>query len=85
MIQERIRFLFNHLIKISNPVFASSVTYFIPIVAVILGVFYKEEITFNQIIGLFLILMGVLLLNIKSPTSKIKELIKFVKNKINGV
>ena len=67
--------LFNHLIKISTPVFASSVTYFIPIVAVILGVCYKEEITFNQIIGLFLILMGVLLLNIKSPLSKLKSLL----------
>ena len=67
--------LFNHLIKISTPVFASSETYFIPIVAVILGVFYKEEITFNQIIGLFLILIGVLLLNIKSPLSKLRSLL----------
>ena len=76
--------LFNHLIKISNPVFASSVTYFIPIVAVILGVYYKEEITFNQIIGLSLILMGVLLINIKSPLSKLKVLINFVKKTNNA-
>ncbi len=71
--------LFNKLIKISNAVFASSVTYFIPIVAVILGGFYKEEITFNQIFGLLLVLTGVLLLNIENPISKLKALTKFAK------
>lgn len=71
--------LFNHLIKISNPVFASSVTYFIPIVAVILGFSYQEEITFSQIIGLFLILTGVLLLNVKTPLSKLKSLLNLKK------
>ena len=71
--------LFNRLIKISNPVFASSVTYFIPIIAVIFGIMYNEEITLIQIFGLIIILIGVLILNMENPMSKLKGLTKFAK------
>lgn len=56
-------FLFNRLIQISGPVFSSSVTYFIPVVALILGVLDGERILGIQAIGMLLILTGVYLLN----------------------
>ncbi|MDA3905728.1 MAG: DMT family transporter [Bacteroidales bacterium] len=57
--------LFNKLIKIAIPVFVSSVTYFIPIVALIWG-FYDNE-SFNLLFFLWigLILSGVYLVNKK--------------------
>lgn len=52
--------LFFKLIQISSPVFASSVTYLIPVVAIILGYFVMQEtLTFVQCIGAFIILIGV--------------------------
>lgn len=56
-------FLFNRLIQVSGPVFSSSVTYFIPVVALILGVLDGERILGIQAIGMLLILTGVYLLN----------------------
>ena len=56
-------FLFNGIIKISSALFASSVTYFIPIVAVIIGFLMKEKITSNQIIAMIIVLLGVLLIH----------------------
>lgn len=56
-------FLFNGIIKISSALFASSVTYFIPIVAVIIGFLTKEKITSNQIMAMIIILLGVLLIH----------------------
>ena len=56
-------FLFNRLIQTSGPVFASSVTYFIPIVALLLGWFDNERILAIQFAGMLLILGGVYLLN----------------------
>ena len=52
--------LFFKLIQISSPVFASSVTYIIPIVAIILGYFVMNE-TLNSIqgIGALIVLIGV--------------------------
>ena len=55
--------LFNQLIKISSPVFASSVTYFIPIVAMSIGFFIGESITPMQVIGMFVLIGGVLIVN----------------------
>ena len=55
--------LFNQLIKISSPVFASSVTYFIPIVAMSIGFFIGESITTTQVIGMFVLIGGVLIIN----------------------
>ncbi len=56
-------FLFNGIIKISSALFASSVTYFIPIVAVIIGFLMKEKITSNQIMAMIIVLLGVLLIH----------------------
>ncbi len=54
--------LFFKLIQVSSPIFASSVTYLIPIVAFTLGIFiYHEKINFMQVIGASIVLVGVYL------------------------
>ena len=54
---------FNKLIKMTGPLFATSCTYIIPIVAIIWGISDKEIITLHQIIGFVIILGGVYLVN----------------------
>ena len=54
---------FNKLIHLSSPVFAASVTYIIPIVAVLWGVWDGETINLYQLIGGAIILFGVYLVN----------------------
>ena len=56
-------FLFNGILRISSALFASSVTYFIPIVAVIIGLWFKESISVYQILSMVIILGGVLFAN----------------------
>lgn len=52
--------LFFKLIQISSPVFASSTTYIIPVVAFILGfAFMGETLNFIQAIGALIVLLGV--------------------------
>jgi drug/metabolite transporter (DMT)-like permease len=58
--------LFNVLIKRSSALFASSVTYLIPIVAMGWGVFEKEPVLLLHILSVCLILVGVYLVNRKS-------------------
>lgn len=53
--------LFFKLIQISSPVFATSVTYLIPIVAFFWGLLDHEILTPIQFIGAFIILIGVYL------------------------
>lgn len=55
--------LFFKLLKMSNPTFSSSVTYLIPIVAIILGVLDGESIHWIQIMGLVLILLSIRLID----------------------
>ncbi len=55
--------LFNKLIQISSPIFSSSVTYLIPIVAIFWGVLDGERLYFGQFLAGFLILLGVYLTN----------------------
>jgi drug/metabolite transporter (DMT)-like permease len=55
--------LFNILIKKVNIMFAASVTYLMPIVALIIGFFDDEKIVWNDVVGLILILIGVLIMN----------------------
>jgi len=62
--------LFNTLIKMSSPVFASSVTYLIPIVALIWGVADGEKISWTFVLWILLILTGVFLVNKKSFRKK---------------
>jgi len=53
--------LFYKLIHMSSPVFATTVTYLIPIVAFFWGLLDNEVITPVQFIGAFIILIGVYL------------------------
>ena len=54
---------FNKLIKMTGPLFATSCTYIIPIVAIIWGVSDNEIITIHHIIGFVIILGGIYLVN----------------------
>jgi drug/metabolite transporter (DMT)-like permease len=53
--------LFFKLIQMSSPVFATSVTYLIPIVAFFWGLLDNEMLTPIQFFGAFVILIGVYL------------------------
>jgi drug/metabolite transporter (DMT)-like permease len=57
--------LFNKILQISSPVFASSVTYLIPIFAFIWGILDGEAITAQHFLGMGIILFGVFLVNKK--------------------
>lgn len=57
--------IFYKLIQISSPIFASSVTYLIPIVACLWGLLDNEMLTPLQFLGAFIILIGVYLANKK--------------------
>ena len=57
--------LFNNLVQISTPVFASSVTYIMPIIAVSWGLLDGETFGFWQGIATVIILLGVYLANSK--------------------
>lgn len=61
--------IFNRLVQIATPIFASSVTYIIPIIALYLGVLYGEKINVLQLIATCIILFGVFLANRKKKTS----------------
>ena len=56
---------FYKLIQISTPVFATSVTYLIPVVAFLWGILDNEMLTSLQFFGAFIILIGVYLANKK--------------------
>lgn len=53
--------IFFKLIQISSPVFATSVTYLIPVVAFFWGLLDNESLTLIQFFGAFVILVGVYL------------------------
>ena len=54
---------FNRLIKLTSAIFASSVTYLIPIFAVLFGFILNESITYLQFISMLILLSGVFLVN----------------------
>lgn len=65
--------LFNRLIANASILFASSVTYLIPVVALLIGLGFNEEINFAQITSMLVILSGVFVANVigrKSMKSK---------------
>lgn len=62
---------FYRLVQITDPIFSSSVTYVIPIVAMMWGLAYGEKIYPAQYLGMALILSGVFLTN-RKKTSKPK-------------
>jgi len=55
--------LFNKLVQISSPIFSSSVTYLIPIIAILLGVLDGEKLQISQIFAGSFILLGIYLTN----------------------
>jgi len=57
--------IFNHVVQLTNTVFTSSVTYLIPVVAVLLGVLDGEAFWLQQGIGMLAILVGVWFANRK--------------------
>ncbi len=57
--------IFNYVLQISSPVFASSVTYLIPVVATLMGFIDGESISFLHYFGMTIILVGVYLINKK--------------------
>jgi drug/metabolite transporter (DMT)-like permease len=57
--------LYNYVLQISSPVFASSVTYLIPVVATMAGLFDGESISIWLYVGMAIIMVGIYLLNKK--------------------
>jgi drug/metabolite transporter (DMT)-like permease len=57
--------IFYMLVKRAGAIFASMVTYGIPVVAIILGIFYQEKVGWKQVACLALILLGVYVANRK--------------------
>lgn len=58
--------IFYMLVKRAGAVFASMVTYGIPVIAIIWGVIYKEDVGWKQVLCLTLILLGVYVANRKA-------------------
>ena len=56
--------LFNRLIQISSAVFASSVTYLIPFVALLIGWLDGEQVGWIQILAVLLIIFGILIIRL---------------------
>src|SRR5690606_11947491 len=63
--------IFNKLVKLSTPLFTSSVTYIIPIVAVLWGVLDGEQLYLNHYLGMIAIIGGVYLANVRKSTGAI--------------
>lgn len=57
--------LYNKMVHLATPIFASSVTYLIPIVAVFWGILDGEKVSFIQLLAATIILLGVYLVNKK--------------------
>ena len=60
------KIIFNKLVQISSPIFASSITYTLPVVALMWGILDGEIININQTLAALIILLGVYLSNKKS-------------------
>ncbi|WP_298519644.1 DMT family transporter [uncultured Kordia sp.] len=58
--------IYSRLVQISSPVFASSVTYTMPVVAIFWGVLDGEKLSPYQVLGGVIILLGVYLVNKKA-------------------
>lgn len=61
--------IFNHIVKLTNPLFTSSVTYIIPIVAVMWGLLDGEELLFLHYLGMAFIILGVYIANSRKRSS----------------
>lgn len=63
--------LFNQLIRISSALYASSVTYLIPFVAVLWGLYDAETFNGFYLLALLIILLGIYLINVKPKQAKL--------------
>jgi drug/metabolite transporter (DMT)-like permease len=72
---------FNYLIKISTVIFAASVTYLIPIVAVIWGILDGELFETAYVMWILVILLGVFLVNLNYQNAFVKRITKFLLHK----
>ena len=62
--------MFNKLVQISDPVFASSVTYLMPLISVMWGILDGEKFTLLQLAASLIIILGVYLANAKRKAKK---------------
>lgn len=62
--------IYNKLVQLTSPVFASTVTYLMPIVSVIWGLLDGEQFNTMQFVCMAIILLGVLLVTRKSAMNK---------------
>ena len=62
--------MFNKLVQISDPVFASSVTYLMPLISVMWGILDGEKFTLLQLTASLIIILGVYLANAKRKAKK---------------
>lgn len=62
--------IFNYLIAMTSVLFASSVTYLIPVVAVLIGVTIGEQISWGQVLSMAIVLLGVFISNVLSKKVK---------------
>ena len=77
--------LFYMLLKRAGALFASTVTYAIPLVAVGWGIFYGEKISLLQVYSLVVILIGVYMANAnKNPMDTFRKKNSFPKNISKG-
>ncbi len=63
--------IFNHIVQLTNPVFTSSVTYLIPLVAIVWGLVDGETLSLIHFVGIAGIILGVYVANKRD--SKIKS------------
>lgn len=61
--------LFNRIIAQTTALAASTVTYFIPIIAVAIGIYNGERFVWQQLLAMLVIITGVLLVNLKGRKS----------------
>lgn len=64
-------YLFAVLLKISSPLFASSVTYLMPLVSVAWGLLDNEQLAAGHLVGMVLIIGGVWLANYRPAASTV--------------
>jgi drug/metabolite transporter (DMT)-like permease len=75
------KIIFNRLIQLSDPVFSTSVTYLIPIVALFWGILDGESFSLWQIVAGGIILFGVYISNLKgTKKEKIKKLFSSIQS-----
>lgn len=62
--------LFNRLVAVSSVLFASSITYLIPVFAVLIGVWFGEHVSATQVLAMGVVLGGVFLANLVPTLSR---------------